>query len=142
MNSSRAIWKWQGVFFSSLPIIQAPRLGYEVLGAEKLLELGRRIYGDKDPLEIMYSHQPLAFGKADGVNEVRLHLPFATKDDLEVFTSRDELIIRLGGLRKHVVLPASFIGSKPDGARFEGDYLVVSFPEARREGDAGSNKEQ
>ena len=131
-----------GRFFSSLPILKAPRTGYEVLGFEKLLNLGKLIYGERDPLEFMYSHRPLVFNQSDGQKEVRLHLPFASKDDLEVHTSRDELIIQLGALRKHVALPAGFVGSAPSGARFEGDYLVVSFNTARGDEDAGSNRPQ
>jgi hypothetical protein len=71
---------------------------------------------------------------------VRLHLPFASKDDLEVYTSGDELIISLGVLRKHVALPGSFTRTEPSGASFQGDYLVVNFPTARRDGDAGTKQ--
>ena len=115
-------------FFSPLPLLQVPQQSYEVLGYQSLLELGRALYGESDPLAILYGHQPLAFTRENGSKQVRLHLPFASKDDVEVHTSGDELIIRLGVLRKHVALPTSFARIAPSGARFQGDYLVVSFP--------------
>lgn len=124
-------------FFSPLPILQVPRLDYEVLGLEGLLELGSQLYGQSDPQAMLYGQQPLVFSKQNGFQQLRMHLPFTSKDDIEVHTSGDELIIKVGVLRKHVALPASFSRTAPSGAGFEGDYLVVKFPQARRDGDGG-----
>ncbi|MCB2186051.1 MAG: TRC40/GET3/ArsA family transport-energizing ATPase [Deltaproteobacteria bacterium] len=123
-------------FFAPLPLYQAPRLTDEALGHDRLLALAARLYGDQDPLAVLYGHQPLAFTRNNGHNEMRLHLPFASKEGLEIFNRGNELIIQLGMVRRHVALPASFPATVPSGARYEGDYLVVSFPATRRENDA------
>ncbi len=114
-------------FFSPLPILPVGLKEYEVLGHDRLLTLGRELYGDSDPTAHLYTQQPLSFVKANGLLQVKLHLPFAGKEHLNVHRSGDELIVELGVVRKHLALPHSFALAQPSRARFENDYLLVDF---------------
>jgi arsenite/tail-anchored protein-transporting ATPase len=114
-------------FFSPLPILPVGLKGYEVLGHDKLLELGRELYGDKDPTAHLYEQRPLCFIKDDGLLQVKLHLPFAHKEHLNVHRTGNELIVEVGVVRKHLALPHSFALAQPSRARFEDDYLLVDF---------------
>lgn len=114
-------------YFSPLPILPVGLKDFEVLGHAKLLELGRELYGQGDPTAHLYAHQPLSFSKDDGRLQVRLHLPFAGKEHLNVHRAGDELIVEVGVVRKHLALPHSFALAQPSRARFEEDYLLIDF---------------
>ena len=114
-------------YFSPLPILNVPLKEHEVLGHDKLLELGQELYGDVDPTDHLYQEQPLSFIKEDGRLIMKLHLPFAGKDRLNLHKAGDELIVEVGVFRKHLALPHSFALAQPAGAKFVDDYLVIDF---------------
>ena len=63
-----------------------------------------------------------------GTNRCACTCPSPPRTTWRCIPAATKLIIRLGVLRKHVALPTSFARIAPSGARFQGDYLVVSFP--------------
>ncbi|MCB2227211.1 MAG: TRC40/GET3/ArsA family transport-energizing ATPase [Desulfarculaceae bacterium] len=114
-------------YFAPLPILPVEQKRHEVLGAERLLELGRELYGEADPAAHLYDRQPLAFEKNDGKLRVRLHLPSVDKKRLNLHKVGDELVIEVGVFRKHLSLPHSFALAHPTKALFQDDDLLIDF---------------
>ena len=50
---------------------------------------------------------PILSGKRDGIYEIRVLLPFATKGEIGLFKKGDELVVEIGTLRRHIGLPRS-----------------------------------
>ena len=86
--------------------------------------------GDPDPLAVTRADRPYSFERRDGVHQVRVVMPFASKSEVSLFKKGDELVIEIGVLRRHVGLPRSIAGLHPLRATFEGTTLVVDLGEA------------
>jgi arsenite-transporting ATPase len=114
--------------FTPLPIYRVPYYAEEVVGLEKLRQMGADIYGDTNPTAILYEESPMDISKqSDGVYQVRLKLPFADVDQLDLFQNGDELVIQIGDFRRIMTLPTSLAGLEAGQAEMEGDWLSVPF---------------
>lgn len=61
---------------------KVPLFVHEVLGKQRLEELARVLYaGGEDPEAVTRTEKPYTFGKRDGLYEIRVLLPFATKGE-------------------------------------------------------------
>jgi hypothetical protein len=69
----------------------------------------------------------------DGGYRVRIPLPGAQSNELDVAVVDDELIVRAGSRRRALLLPGRVAAGRLSGARLADDELVVSFTSASRE---------
>ena len=58
-----------------------------------------------------------------------MKLPFITKKDVELNRLSDELVIRVGSFKKHLLLPRQVAASRSIKAKMEGNQLYVCFRE-------------
>jgi len=114
-------------YFSPIPIFSVNLFRNEILGLERLKALAGQIYGQSNPLKRFFIGQPYDLTKEDGVYCLKLKIPFAGKDHLELNKVSDELIVRIGSFKKHILLPRHVAASKSVKARMEEDYLNVRF---------------
>jgi len=112
-------------FFAPVPVWRVPLFEDEVLGIDRLRKLGTALYGDMDPSKRFYSEAPYRFRKVDGRYELHLKLPFVSSDDIDLHKKQDELIIRIGGVKRHVSLPQRIAHCEPLSARVQEGELVV-----------------
>ena len=111
--------------FSPLPIFKARMFDREMYGKEALGALAGEIFGDEDPLRRFSSGSAHDIVKADGGYEVVLNLPLVEKGNIELSKKGAELLVRVGGYRRNVLLPDSMVRLRAAGARIEGDKLKV-----------------
>ena len=83
-----------------------------------------------DPAAPTTMERPYTFAKQNGRYLVRLHLPFASKSDVNLFKKGDELVIQIGALRRHVGLPSSMAHLSPIKARLEDGTLIIEMKES------------
>ena len=114
-------------YFSPIPIFSVNLFKNEVLGYDRLKSLAGQIYGQRDPLERFYVGQPYDLSKENGVYCLKLKLPFAGKDHVELNKVSDELIVRIGSFKKHILLPRHVAASKSVKARMEEEVLNICF---------------
>ncbi|MBZ5561047.1 MAG: TRC40/GET3/ArsA family transport-energizing ATPase [Acidobacteriia bacterium] len=113
-------------FFAPVPVLRLPLFPDEVLGIERLKRLGKALYKDRDPSQRFFTEAPYRFRKVDGNYQVHLRLPFVTGTDIELYKKLDELIIRVGTLKRFVSLPPRIAHCEPLSARIkEGELVVV-----------------
>jgi len=113
--------------FYPTSIFEVPYLKNEVLGLEKLKELGRLVYGDKDPSEVVYQDKPFEVFERDGDFVLKLHLREVPEEKLEVFHFGEELTIRIGNFKKHFFLPRVLIHKEVRSAKINPPYLEITF---------------
>lgn len=114
--------------FSPLPIRHVPYYPEEVVGLEKLRQMGRDVYGDTDPTAVLYKEAPMDISKLqDGSYRVKLKLPFADVSQLDLYQNGDELVVQIGDFRRIMTLPTSLAGQEAGQAEMEGDWLIVPF---------------
>ena len=117
-------------YFDPVPTRTVPLFRHEVLGLERLRDVGRELYGSKeDPAEVTRTERPYSFRKRNGAYEVRLQAPFAEKGDVGLFKKGEELVVQIGAIRRHIGLPSSMSGLTPARARLENGMLVVELQE-------------
>ena len=63
----------------------------------------------------------------DGSFVLNVPLPFAHKDDLDLYRSRDELTLRVGPYRRNIVLPYALWDLEIGEARFDKSTLRIQF---------------
>jgi arsenite/tail-anchored protein-transporting ATPase len=119
-------------YFSPVPVKRVPLFEHEVLGKERLEEVARVLYPENtDPAAVTRIEKPYTFDKVDGLYEVRMRLPFATKGEVGLFKKGDELVVEIGTLRRHIGLPRSMAALQPGRARLEKNVLTVEMKEAQ-----------
>ena len=114
-------------YFSPIPIFPVNLFKGEVLGYESLKLLAEEVYQNRNPLERFFDGQPYDLTKEDGTYCLKIKLPFAGKENIELNKVSDELIVRIGAFKKHVLLPRQVAASKSVTARMEEEHLFVCF---------------
>jgi len=113
--------------FAPVPVLRAPFFGEEVVGAPMLDRLGAEVFDGHDPAAILHERltQELVVG-ADAA-ELRLDLPFAEKGDISLKKIGLELVVRVDGHKRTLMLPPALGDYRPTGASFDGTALHVTF---------------
>ncbi len=125
-NQARHVETARAVF-DPIPVFPVHLQQAEVLGYESIRELGRRIYDGRDPLERFYDREPYRLAKENGQYRLDITLPFATRESVELNRVSDELVVRVGGFQRHVMLPRPVAASARVRARMEGRELRILF---------------
>ena len=119
-------------YFAPVPVKRVPLFAREVLGKQRLEELAGVLYpGQEDPAAVTQTEKPYTFGKTNGVYEIRVLLPFATKGEVGLFKKGEELIVEVGTLRRHIGLPRSMASLQPARAKLDHRILTVEMKEAQ-----------
>jgi arsenite-transporting ATPase len=117
-------------YFAPVPVRRVPLFQQEVLGIGLLERVADALYeNNEDPAAIGSLERPYTFEKNDGVYQVKLRLPFATKGEVGLFKKGDELVVQIGTLRRHIGLPTSMAGLAPARAKLENKILTVEMKE-------------
>jgi arsenite-transporting ATPase len=122
--------------FGELPLLTAPLFGGEVSGIESLHKLAQALYGDGNPAQKMFdgiTHRIESLSENGGGYRLIVPLPFANKQDLDIFRSRDELTLRVGPYRRNIVLPYALWDLEIADAKFEQSSLNIHFAQASSE---------
>jgi arsenite-transporting ATPase len=117
-----------GEAFGEMKLLKAPLFSQEMGGLERLRELGNILYADTNPGEKLSdstSHRIESMG-GDGYRLI-VPLPFARKDDMDIYRSRDELTLRVGPYRRNIVLPHALWDMEISDAKFEESSLNIRF---------------
>jgi arsenite-transporting ATPase len=113
--------------FGALPIFKVRLYEREVVGIDALRQMANDIYGDRDPTERFADSKPMRIVKRGKDYWLELHLPFTEKGEIQLMRKGDELIIRVGTIKRHLVLPHILAKQEPKGARLENGILQVRF---------------
>ncbi|MFN8053308.1 MAG: ArsA-related P-loop ATPase, partial [Acidimicrobiales bacterium] len=113
--------------FAPLPVLRAELADAEIVGVDRLSDFGASLYGDLDAASVLIDRDPLRIERCDDGFVLSLDLPFATKAELDVTRSPEELFIRVGPYRRAVLLPDSLRRREVAGASLGGGVLDVTF---------------
>ena len=123
-----------GEAFGELPLLKAPLFGSEITGLDALRKLGDLLYGDRNPAERMFDGRTHTIEQDDqGVYTLVVPLPFADKEDMDLYRSRDEITLRVGPYRRNIVLPYALWDLEIADAKFDEARLRIRFRNERNE---------
>jgi arsenite-transporting ATPase len=121
-------------YFSPVPIFPVLLFQNEPLGLDKLKRFGEDIYGKRDPIKHFYTERPYEFSQKDGKFFIKIKLPFITKEEVELHRLPEEMVIRVGGFKRHILLPRHVSTYKDVTAKIDGTCLNIIFG-GRRNGE-------
>lgn len=113
--------------FNPVPILSVDLFQGEILGYAKLKKLARQLYGIKSPLKRFYKDEPYQLVKENGNYHLKVKLPFLMKEDVELNKFFDELIIRIGGFKRNILLPRQVASKEQVNATLNGQVLDICF---------------
>jgi len=114
----------------AVPVLKAPYYAAEVIGPERLDELAAAVFADHDPAAVLHDRLSQELSVYDGRASLRLDLPFAQRGDVSLKKIGLELVVRVDGHKRTIVLPGALAGFKPISATLEEGSLVVGFEDA------------
>jgi arsenite-transporting ATPase len=114
-------------YFNPIPNFLVPLLKEEVLGYERLKDLADQIYEGQNPLTRFFEGEPYRLIKNNNEYQIMIKLPFIEKKDIELNKSSDELIVRLGGFKRHLLLPRQVAAKHSITAKLTDNYLCIFF---------------
>ena len=118
--------------FAPVPVRTVPFFDKEMVGIERLGELGTALFGDSDPHEFLYRGRPYSISREDGGYTLALELPFTSREEIKLSRSGDELVLQVGAWRRNLVLPRLLLDAPTRGAKMEDRVLKVRFAEPIR----------
>jgi arsenite-transporting ATPase len=92
--------------------------------------LGVRLFAERDPAAVMHDRVTQELTLSDDRAELRLDLPFATRGDVSLKKIGLELVVRVDGHKRTIMLPGALAGFRPASASLAGGELVVGFAPA------------
>ncbi len=111
--------------FSEVPKFYVELQKTELRSLDILSDMGSRIYGDKDPDEVLFKKEIYRIDKEKGV--LSIYLPFADKEELELKQSGRELSVSVKNESRCFPVPAEFADQEISGAKFAEGYLNISW---------------
>jgi len=124
--------------FAPMPVLEAALQDDEVAGLASLAEHGHSLFSQHEPAGKLCPPLELRIESRAAQHSVRVPLPGARADQLEVTRVGAALLVRAGSLRRAIPLPERFASLELASARLEGGELVVELrrPAARAGGEA------
>jgi arsenite-transporting ATPase len=113
--------------FAPVPVLQAPWFDEEVVGGPMLDRLGATLFAEHDPAALLHDavSQKLVVGRREAT--WTLDLPLAERGEISLKKIGLELVVRVDGHKRTVLLPPVLADYAPAGAAFENGALEVRF---------------
>jgi arsenite-transporting ATPase len=119
--------------FAPVPVLLAPYFDAEVAGPVMLDRLADALFAEEHAAAAVL-HESLSHELT--VDErracVRVHVPFADRGDISLKKIGPELVVRVDGQKRTIMLPPALAAWRPTEARLADGALVVTLDEADR----------
>jgi arsenite-transporting ATPase len=118
--------------FAPVPVLRAPYFEQEVTGAEMLDRLGCALFDKHDAGAVLHDAITQELSVSETGARLRLSLPFARKGEVTLKKIGLELIVRVDGHKRTIILPPALAAFRPSEATFEAGALEVTFDGSAR----------
>ena len=123
--------------FGPVPVRTVPQFDHEMVGLDRLREIGAALFGEGDPTAVHYRGQPYRVSRENGRYVLQVELPFTERRDLQLSRRTDELVLHVGGWRRTLLLPRALVDAPTRGAKMDGGTLRVEFEAPAKPGKRG-----
>jgi arsenite-transporting ATPase len=118
--------------FAPVPVLLAPYFEQEVTGPEMLDRLAGELFAEHDAAAVLYSSLSHELEVDDGRAQLRLELPLAERGDISLKKIGAELVVRVEGQKRTIILPPALADHRATEARFADGALVVTLDDSAR----------
>src|SRR3954454_16154061 len=116
--------------FAPVPVLRAPFFGDEVVGPAMLDRLGAALFDGSAAHDVLHTAVSERLELVRDGATLRLELPFADKGQISLKRLGSELIVRVDGHKRTMMLPPALDDYRPTGAAYEDGALTVTFHRA------------
>ena len=116
--------------FAPVPVLTADYFEREVMGAEMLDRLAGAVFNGHDPAAVLHDRLSQELVTDNGTATLRVDVPFAERGDLSLKKIGLEVIVRVGGQKRTIMLPPALSAYATAGARFDDGSLEIKFEKA------------
>ncbi|MBI5106134.1 MAG: ArsA family ATPase, partial [Solirubrobacterales bacterium] len=113
--------------FAPVPLLQAPFFAEEVVGGAMLDRLGEALFAGDEAEALLHRSVSERLEVGRDAATLRLDLPFADKGEISLKRLGQELIVRVDGHKRTLMLPPALDDYQPTGAAYADGALTVSF---------------
>lgn len=113
--------------FGPVPVLRAPYFDEEVVGPDMLDRLGDALFAGHAPDAVLHASLAQELTVRRDSATLRLDLPFAEKGDISLKKIGLELVVRVDGHKRALLLPPALEDYRPSGATFADGALHVTF---------------
>ena len=125
--SQRAVLAEVRQSFVDLPVWLSAYQAGEPVGADALADFAEAAYAGDDPFGVPSGEGPMTITRTESGAVLRIALPFAQKQDVDLARHGDELVVTVGSYRRLLALPAALARHTVTAARVEDGSLQVRF---------------
>ncbi len=123
--------------FAPVPVLLAPYFEAEVAGPVMLDRLADELYSEEHaPAAVLHESLSTELTVNERRAQVRLQMPFADRGDVSLKKIGPELVVRVDGQKRTIMLPPALAAWRPTEARLADGTLVVTLDEAERSSTA------
>ncbi len=113
--------------FKGIPIFKLELLKDELRNYQKLEDVGKAIYGDTSPDNVLFQDKIFTVEKeANGYN-LKIEMPFVDKNELQLSQRGDEILISIKNERRCFILPPKLHSKEILGAKYDNGKLTINF---------------
>ena len=116
-----------GQSFAGLPIWRSAYRPSEPVGVRELAAFATAAYGADDPLAAPVGEGPMTVRRTKAGATLRIDLPFAARNDIDLARHGDELVVTVGSYRRVLALPTALSKQSVAAARVEEGSLQIRF---------------
>ncbi len=113
--------------YAPVPVRTIRQFDREMIGLERLTEIGQALFGEDDPTSFFYRGRPYRVRAEDGGHVLEVALPFTSREDVSIDRDGDELLLHVDGLRRKIILPRALIDVPTTSAKMEDGVLRIRF---------------
>lgn len=113
--------------FAPVPVLTAPFYPRETVGPAALDRLGDDLFGDRDPAALLHAGLGRELEVGDARAALRIAVPFADREAVQVKRIGGEVVVRVDGHQRTVVLPRAIADYRPSGAALRDGVLEVEL---------------
>ncbi len=126
--------------FGPVPVRTVPQFDHEMVGLDRLREIGVALFGDGDPTTVHYRGKPYRVLREGDGYVLQVELPFTERGELQLSRRSDELILHVGGWRRTLLLPRALIKAPTKGAKMNDGTLRIEFEAPAKAGQRGGRR--
>lgn len=113
--------------FSEVPQFHLELQEEEIRTIPMLEKAAGLLFGDQDISKVLFCKKIYEAVIKEGTARLKILLPFAGKDDLELAQDGNELVLGIGSETRRFPLPVETQGKEVRKAEFMDGYMVISF---------------
>lgn len=113
--------------YAPVPVMTVPLFDREMIGPDRLVEIGESLFGEEDPTRFYYRGRPYRVRPTRDGHVLEVALPFTQRSDIQLSRSGDELLLQVGGWRRSIVLPRALVDAPTTGAKMDDGTLKIEF---------------